>query len=333
MARADLVCELIKYGLQNDNVHFRKAAEAISAEERTKQHTILADRIQDLLATEKKHSINESSSINTIHYDGSGNGLFWEITPKKTLDSLILPENVKSICESITEEQMRSELLQSYGIEPRNRVLLIGPPGNGKTSLAEAVAESLMVPLLTVRYESIIGAYLGETALKLSKLFDISKTRKCVLFFDEFETLGKERGDMHETGEIKRVVSSLLMQIDSLPSYVVVMAATNHDFLLDKAAWRRFQIRIEMPMPTRDSLEKYYSRFQKEKGIEFGVASSTLAKRTLGYSFAEAEELAMEIYRQYVLNLPIDDMRNITNRVIDLWRIQKMRAEAGEKDA
>ena len=333
MARADLMCDLIKYGLQNDSVHFRKAAEALSAEERTKQHTILADKIQDLLATEKKHFINDNSSVNIIQYDRGGNSLFWEITPQKTLDSLILPEKVKSICDSIIDEQMRSELLQSYGIEPRNRILLIGPPGNGKTSLAEAVAESLMIPLLTVRYESIIGAYLGETASKLSKLFEISKTRKCVLFFDEFETLGKERGDVHETGEIKRVVSSLLMQIDSLPSYVIVMAATNHESLLDKAAWRRFQIRVEMPMPTRDSLEKYYSRFQEEKGIEFGVASSTLAKKTLGYSFAEAEELAMEIYRQYVLNLPIDDMKLITNRVIDLWKIQKMRTEAGEKDA
>ena len=77
-----------------------------------------------------------------------------------------------------------------------------------------------------------------------------------MLFFDEFETLGKERGDTHETGEIKRVVSSLLLQIDSLPSYVVVIAATNHDSLLDKAAWRRFQVKLELPAPTRASLEK-----------------------------------------------------------------------------
>ena len=92
-----------------------------------------------------------------------------------------------------------------------------------------------MIPILTVRYESIIGSYLGETASRLSKLFEYAKTRECVLFFDEFETLGKERGDVHETGEIKRVVSSLLMQIDALPSYVIAIAATNHDNLLDKA--------------------------------------------------------------------------------------------------
>ena len=120
---------------------------------------------------------------------------------------LILPKQIKQVCQDVIEEQLRTEVLQSYGLEPRNKILLIGPPGNGKTSLAEAMAEALMVPLLTVRYESIVGAYLGETASKLSKLFEYAKTRKCVLFLDEFETLGKERGDAHETGEIKRVVS------------------------------------------------------------------------------------------------------------------------------
>ena len=90
-----------------------------------------------------------------------------------------------------------------------------------------------MVPLLVVRYESIVGTYLGETAVRIRKLFEYAATRKCVLFFDEFETLGKERGDTHETGEIKRVVSSLLLQIDNLPSHVVVIGATNHAELLD----------------------------------------------------------------------------------------------------
>lgn len=146
--------------------------------------------------------------------------------------------------------------------------------------MAEAIAEALMVPLLTVRYESIIGSYLGETASRLSKLFEYAKTRECVLFFDEFETLGKERGDVHETGEIKRVVSSLLMQIDALPSYVIAIAATNHDTLLDKAAWRRFQIRLEIPKPTRSSLEEYY-RFLKRKKTLSSVCNRAHWRRKL----------------------------------------------------
>lgn len=323
MARADLLCELIKYGLNNDNVSFRKAAEALCAEERAKQHTVLATKIEDLLKNNSNNITKDNGISTTIVRTGmKEQSWFTEIMPRKRLEQLILPENVKSTCRDLINEQNRSDLLQSYGIEPRNKLLFIGPPGNGKTSLAESIAESLAVPLLTVRYESIIGSYLGETASRLSKLFDYAKTRQCVLFFDEFETLAKERGDIHETGEIKRVVSSLLMQIDALPSYVVAIAATNHDVLLDKAAWRRFQIRLEIPKPTRRNLEEFYYLFEKEKNFKFGLQPSTLAKKTLGISYAEAEEFALSIYRKYILNLPDTNSTEITESVIKSWLSQ-----------
>lgn len=323
MARADLLCELIKYGLNNDNISFRKAAEALCADERAKQHTVLAAKIENLLNSNNKSIRKELGAQPTVIRNGIiEQNLFSEKIPRKRLDHLILPKHVISACQDLIAEQNRSDLLQSYGIEPRNKLLLIGPPGNGKTSLAEAIAESLMIPLLTVRYESIIGSYLGETASRLSKLFEYAKTRQCVLFFDEFETLGKERGDIHETGEIKRVVSSLLMQIDALPSYVVAIAATNHENLLDKAAWRRFQIRLEIPKPTRSNLEKYYLFFEKERDFKFGLQPSTLAKKTLGISYAEAEEFALSVYRQYVLNLPNDDPKSITETAIHNWQSQ-----------
>lgn len=323
MARADLLCELIKYGLVNDSTNFRKAAEALCAEERAKQHTVLATRIDDLLKNARRPITRDNTGSPAVVRNGiNEQTLFSETVPHKRLDHLILPDHVRSACQDLINEQNRADLLQSYGIEPRNKLLLIGPPGNGKTSLAEAIAEALMVPLLTVRYESIIGSYLGETASRLSKLFEYVKTRECVLFFDEFETLGKERGDIHETGEIKRVVSSLLMQIDALPSYVVAIAATNHDTLLDKAAWRRFQIRLEVPKPTRNSLEEFYRFFEKEKDFRFGLQPSTLAKKTLGISYAEAEEFALSIYRQYILSLPNDNVKEITERVIRSWQTQ-----------
>lgn len=331
MARADLMCELIKYGLLNDTINFRKATEALCAEERAKHHAVLANKIQDLLNIEKKHSIEKNSTVNVVRSGMNESNLFWEKIPQKRLDNLIMPQTVKDIYQGMVDEQLRAEVLQSYGLEPRNKILLIGPPGNGKTSMAEAIAEALMVPLLTVRYESIIGAYLGETASKLSKLFELAKTRKCVLFFDEFETLGKERGDAHETGEIKRVVSSLLMQIDTLPSYVVAIAATNHESLLDRAAWRRFQIKIEIPRPTRNNLELFFQHFQEERDFDFGILPSTLAKKTLGLSYAEAEELALEIYRQYVLNIPNNNVKEITSQVLKLWQTQKIHNEQREE--
>lgn len=317
MARADLLCELIKYGLINDAVSFRKAAEAICAEERSKQHTVLATRIEEMLKDSRRPIQRDMVNRPSVLSTGRNTlDLFIEKQPQKRLDHLILPKSVTETCQNLISEQNRSELLQSYGVEPRNKILLVGPPGNGKTSLAEAIAESLMVPLLTVRYESLIGSYLGETAGRLSKLFEYAKARECVLFFDEFETIGKERGDIHETGEIKRVVSSLLMQIDSLPSYVVAIAATNHSSLLDQAAWRRFQIRLELPKPSKSDLEFFYNKFEKERKFSFGLASGTLAKRTLGISYSEAEEIALSILRQYILEMPTGDVKKIADKVI-----------------
>ena len=322
MARADLLCELIKYGLLNDSTNFRKAAEALCAEERAKQHTILANKIEDLLKTSRRPISKDTVNPSILRGPVNEQSLFTEKAPKKRLDHLILPDSVRSVCQDLITEQNRADLLRSYGIEPRNKLLLIGPPGNGKTSLAEAIAESLMVPLLTVRYESIIGSYLGETASRLSKLFEYAKARECVLFFDEFETLGKERGDIHETGEIKRVVSSLLIQIDALPSYVLAIAATNHDTLLDKAAWRRFQVRLELPKPSRRNLEEYYRFFENKHKFNFGLQVSTLAKKTLGISYAEAEEFALSVYRQYILSLPNENIKLITEKVVRDWQSQ-----------
>lgn len=316
MARADLLCELIKAGLIKDDVQFRKAAEAICAEERSKQHVVLANRISELL-TNSQLRVEKSPQIISSN-NGLVNNLFQEKIPIKRFDNLLLPENVYKTCRTIVDEQLRTDLLRSYGLEPRNKILLIGPPGNGKTSLAEALAEALMVPLLTVRYESIIGAYLGETASRLSKLFEYAKTRQCVLFFDEFDTIGKERGDQHETGEIKRVVSSLLMQIDALPSYVVTIAATNHDALLDQAVWRRFQVKLELPKPTRSNLERWFYSFEKRMHFSFGLEPSTLAKKLYGKSYAEAEEFALSVYRQYILEGLPSKTKHITNEQLRL---------------
>lgn len=324
MARADLICELIKSGLIKDDVSFRKAAEAICAEERSKQHEILANKISELLNNNQyPNNLNTRNSPQIINSPNNiTNQLYYEKVPNKRLDQLLLPGNVYNSCRDLIEEQTRIDLLRSYGLEPRNKVLLIGPPGNGKTSVAEGIAEALMVPLLTVRYESIIGAYLGETASRLSKLFEYAKTRQCVLFFDEFDTIGKERGDQQETGEIKRVVSSLLLQIDALPSYVVTIAATNHDALLDKAVWRRFQLKLELPKPTRRNLEHWFSSFEKKMNFSFGLEPSTLAKKLYGKSYAEAEEFALSVYRKFILRSPTVSSKAITNEQLKLFGYQ-----------
>ena len=176
--------------------------------------------------------------------------------PRRRLEDLVLSDANRAACRDLIEEQRRASILRAHSLEPRHRVLLVGPPGNGKTTLAEAIAEALSVPFIVVRYETMIGSYLGETANRLKRVIDYARTNPGVLFFDEFDAVAKERGDSHETGEIKRVVTSLLMQVDGLPSYTVTVAATNHPELLDRAVWRRFQLRLSLDAPTERDLAR-----------------------------------------------------------------------------
>ncbi len=322
MARADLLVDLVKYAAAGNRPMVKKVTEAIIAEERDKQHTILADRLQNELTKAPMHTEAPQYKGNDapmVVSELRADSFIQEKEPVRTLTSLILPEEVTYNVQALIQEQFRADLLRSYGVEPRNRVLLIGPPGNGKTSLAEAIAEALMVPFYVVKYDSIVGAYLGETAMRLKKLIDFVSTRKCVLFFDEFETIGKERGDLHETGEIKRVVSSLLLQMDQLPSYVTIIGATNHPELLDRAVWRRFQMRMTLPEPKRAGIGAFLERFQREHKIGFVVSTETIARKIAGCSYAEVEEFCMQVLRSYVMGLPDGDMEQIVRAALKNW--------------
>lgn len=317
MARSDLLIALVKAGSAGDKRGVRAAAEAIIAEEYAKQHRVLAERLTGALQT---NGHGTQLALPSQEPSGRGRDFIAEIVPRRRLDDLVLNVDCRQVVEELLEEQRRASLLRSFNLDPRHRVLLVGPPGNGKTSLAEAIAEALAVPFLVVRYEAMIGSFLGETAGRLKRVFDYARTTPCVLFFDEFDAVGKERGDIHETGEIKRVVTSLLMQIDDLPSYTIVVAATNHAELLDRAVWRRFQLRLGLPAPTSKELtsylEKVFESFDKRPRIKM----ATIAKRLGSISYSEAEQFTLDVRRRWILSMKEQSLESIVEKRLQFWQ-------------
>ena len=293
MARGDLLLHLVRSASERNDPEFRRTVESMIAEERAKQHHLLAERLEEALRSTPRLQNGEPTAAASPGFSVT--------TPRYRLDDLIIPERTREAVEELIEEQQRTEVLRSYALEPRHRILLVGPPGTGKTSLAEAIAEALVLPLVVVRYEEVIGSYLGETAARLAAVFAFARGRRCVLFFDEFDAVAKERGDEHETGEIKRVVSSLLLQVDALPSHAVVVAASNHPELLDRAVHRRFELRLELPVPGKVGRVAWFERFLATLDEPVGMSADTLARKTTGASFSQLQELGDDIRRRQVL--------------------------------
>ncbi len=324
MARSDLLVSLVRAGASGNRKEMVSTAEAIIAEERAKQHNVLAERLTRAL---KSNGNGSHTGFVTLESSMRARDYILEVMPRKRLTDLYLSEGCARACRELIEEQQRAGLLRSHSLEPRHRVLLVGPPGNGKTSLAEAIAESLAVQFFVVRYDAIIGSFLGETASRLRRVFDYARTTPCVLFFDEFDAVGKERGDVNETGEIKRVVTSLLMQVDDLPSYTVVIAASNHPELLDRAVWRRFQLRLELPAPTQEAISRYVKAFAGRMDKPLGMSAETIATSLGKISYAEAEEFCYGVRRHHVLSMGEKSLKTIVAEQLKLWEARALQPD------
>jgi Holliday junction resolvasome RuvABC ATP-dependent DNA helicase subunit len=208
----------------------------------------------------------------------------------------VLPDDTDTELHRFVELQRRVADLERRGILPPSTLLLHGAPGCGKTMAAEAVAYDLQLPLLTIRLEAVMASYLGSSAKNLRRLFDGAQTQPSVLFLDEFDAVGKMRDDPQEIGEIKRLVSSLLQNLDRTKGRLLVIAATNHAHLLDKALWRRFDVVLHFPMPNAQLAEIIISRNLPQSSVDAKTikALGLLANGLSGAAISQAVARALQ---------------------------------------
>lgn len=231
--------------------------------------------------------------------------------PNSSFEEIITIPSVRSKLDNLVREQEMRSKLAKYGLAPITRILFYGPPGCGKTLAADVVASQLSCPLLYVRFDSVISSYLGETSSNLRRVFDYATNGLSVLFFDEFDAIGKSRDSMEEVGELKRVVNSFLQMMDNFQGKSIVIAATNHEGLLDNAVWRRFDDVVFFGLPKRhDILALLKLRLGGVKLYDFTYED--IANLFVGLSYSDISKICIGAIKKMI----IDDGSFVTEKMV-----------------
>ncbi len=304
MSNGKLLRQLIRSGAEGDLDAFRGVAKQVIAEERQKQHNLLANDLEAILYGHVRAPSSPALRrlAETVPEDRErGIPLLTLREPVRGLDDVVLSSRNRSMVEGILREHNREEVLKAHGLRPSDRVLLCGPPGCGKTLTAEAIASDLGRPLAVVRTDSVVSSFLGETAANLRKVFDFAAASPMVVLFDEFDAVGKERDDASEHGELRRVVNAVLQMLDSYDGRSLIAAATNHEGMLDSAVWRRFEEVLFLKPPTAAELRRLLA--VKLRGVrrEFEIGEVVDRGWFKGAAHADVERIVRRAVKEMVL--------------------------------
>ena len=307
MANGKVLRQLIKAGSAGDKAAFRKISEAVIMEERQKQHHLLANDLESILYADqvgmvKKISKQERSLSLEIPSDKEkGFPLLTIKQPVRSIEELIVNDKSSESLNDILEENRRSDLLKSFGVQPSKKVIFYGPPGCGKTMAAEIMAYELDVPLALVRLDSLVSSFLGETAGNLRQVFEFISNNKMVVLFDEFDAIGKSRDDSDEHGELKRVVNAVLQMMDEYSGASLIVAATNYERILDRAIWRRFDESISFPLPSREQIIRILTAKLRGVRRQFDIESPEILDEFIGASGADIERVVRRAVKKVIL--------------------------------
>jgi SpoVK/Ycf46/Vps4 family AAA+-type ATPase len=303
---------LLKSHMDGDDEHFLSVAMQVAAHEARQGHGKLAQELRELVDEARVRSKERGKKpVPLAQPKGELASLVSVSYSDTRLSSMVLPADLEDRLKRVLTEQRQQHRLRNHGLAPRRKLLLLGPPGSGKTMTAAALAGELKVPLFTVVFDSLISKFMGETASKLRIVFDAMISTRGVYFFDEFDAIGSKRGERNDVGEIRRVLNSFLQLLEKDDSDGLIMAATNHPELLDPALFRRFDDVIRYSLPD----DQIAARILKNRLSPFDIKNiewDAVAKATEGMSQSELSRVADEAAKRAVLsertNITEDDL-------------------------
>ena len=308
MTTTEIIKQLFLSFNNKDNEAFENVAREYIEREKRKKHNIVVKDLEKALYDNNNNNNNILSqkrfkNTTPIPRDSEKGFPLLEIQHfEESFDSLLVSKETKEQLDRIIREFKDADILTTYNLEYKKKILLCGEPGTGKTFSAQIISSTLNIPLVYIRFDAIISSYLGETAGNLRKVFDFIENDTWIVLFDEFDIIGKNRDDNHEHGEIKRVVNNFLQMLDNLKGDSIIIAATNHQGMLDPAIWRRFDDVIYYERPDKEIrkqlFEIYLKSMKKEKNLDF----CKLAKLTSNLSPADIKMITVEAMKTVIIN-------------------------------
>jgi len=317
---AEQIKSLIKSFGEDDEERFFSSAIQIAATEARRGHVNIAQELKSAIEQARKnrsHQVFDKSK--TVHFSHPKRELLELIDifqPQSTLKDMVLDIELKATLDRLIDEQKKTEILRQYNLSPQRKLLLMGPPGCGKTMTAEAIAGELGIPIFIVRLDGIMSKFMGESIVKLRLIFDSMAHQRAVYLFDEFDSIGSHRHLGQDVGEVKRVLNSFLINIEKDQSNSIIIAATNLPESLDKALFRRFDEIISYPMPDKKGIKKLLKKLTRNYEFDQEFKIDELAEICVGLNYSDIVKATEEAVKYMILNGENSLSLNVLNRTL-----------------
>jgi SpoVK/Ycf46/Vps4 family AAA+-type ATPase len=303
--KADVLKLLLQAHANGDETSFRKAALQLAAAESSAGHGRIADEIRTIIAGLPAVPAVPTPRPGPVYDIATPRGDLADVLEggyrEERLRDIVLRAEVRDLILRVVQENRSRSRLERFGVSPRRRLLFHGAPGCGKTLAAAVLAGEMGLPLMTIRFDALFSRFLGATAVQLRAVFAEMPRRPAVYLFDEFDAVGKARGDAQDVGEMNRVVTAFLQLVDADVSGSLIVAATNHVELLDRAVFRRFDLIVPFDRPTLEQIAALLYLRLGTLGLDASRADE-LAALAHGWSFADVARACDDAVRSMALD-------------------------------